>query len=114
MHHVNDSSTGNLTKHAKNCDPAFNVSSSRNLSITDFAAGCTYRREDFRFLLNTWIVKNSHPYTTIDDKELQKAFKMLYGRVEIPSQRTVIRDSETLFTLSCKKLIAKLKVSQYN
>src|ERR1700761_6204877 len=115
MCHINDSSTSNLTKHAKGCDPAFAAaSSSHNLSITDFAARCTYRHEDFCFLISTWIVKNHHPYTIVGNEELQKAFKMLYGRVEIPSRRTVVRDTTTLFALSHEKLIDKLKVSQYN
>src|ERR1700761_9573370 len=100
IRHINDSSTSNLTKHAKGCDPAFAAtSSSHNLSITDFAAGCTYRHEDFCFLISTWIVKNHCPYTIVDDEELQKAFKMLYGHVEISSQRTVVRDTARLFAL---------------
>ena len=115
IRHINNSSTSNLTKHAKTCNPAFVAASlSRNLSITDFVAGCTYRHEDFRFLISTWIMKNHRAYTIIEDKELWKVFKMLYGRVEIPSRRTVIRDAAMLFTLSCEKLIAKLKVSRYN
>src|SRR6201996_1903630 len=104
---VADSSTSNLNKHIRDCLGAAALGSK---SITDFAAGCTYRREAFRALLVKWIAGCRHPFQIVDDEPLRQAFKMLYSRVEIPCALTIARDVRLYFRLSRQKVRAQLKV----
>jgi len=102
-----DSSTSNLNKHVRECA---GVVATGNKAISDFAAGCTYRREAFRALLVKWVAGCRRPFQIVEDKPLRQAFKMLYSRVEIPSALTVARDVRLYFRLSRRKIQAQLKV----
>ena len=105
---IDDSSTSNLNKHIRECQGKHNTTGSK--LITDFAAGCTYRREAFRALLVKWIAGCRRPFRIVDDEPLHQAFKMLYSRVEIPRSLTVARDVRLYFRLSRQKVRAQLKV----
>ena len=104
---VADSSTSNLNKHIRDC---LGAAAHGNQAITDFAAGCTYRREAFRALLVKWIAGCRRPFQIVEDEPLRQAFKMLYSRVEIPRAITVARDVRLYFRLSRQKIRAQLKV----
>ena len=104
---IGDNSTGNLNKHIRDC---VGVVPAGNKSITNFAAGCTYRREAFHALLVQWVAGCRRPFQIVEDEPLRRVFKMLYSHVEIPSASTIARDVHLYFCLSRQKIQSQLKV----
>lgn len=60
-----------------------------------------------------WVVRRHRPYVIIEDDELLDCFRMLNGRAEIPSARTLSRDIQEVFVLTKKNVSEMLKVCNY-
>lgn len=103
-----DDSTSNLFGHVKRCE---GKDASPQTKINDFAHGSTYDKGTFRYLLVSWVARRHRPFAIIEDEELQKLFRMLYSRVEIPSASTLSRDVKETFVLAKRHVSEVLKVS---
>ncbi|KAH9851007.1 hypothetical protein C2E23DRAFT_711222, partial [Lenzites betulinus] len=55
--------------------------------------------------LALWVSRRHRPFLIVEDPELRKAFRMLYGKVDIPSRGTVARDVHVLVDHTKAKLI---------
>ncbi|KAH8927294.1 hypothetical protein BT69DRAFT_1196780, partial [Atractiella rhizophila] len=77
--------TTNLRKHLRACK----IETTPNIQT---AMACTYSRAAFRILSTEWIVESRRPFAILQDRKLQKVFRMLYSGVEIQSAPTVSTD----------------------
>ena len=75
-----------------------------------FAAGSTYSKAKFRYLLAIWCARRHRPFSVVEDPEFREMVRMLYGRAEIPSRISVSRDIQHLLEYSRVQLINKLLV----
>ena len=110
MHHINDSSTMNLHKHAVCCTPEDSAAAT---NLKTWAHRNTYTCEDFHVGVVSWVVNKCHPFTIIEDQELCSLFCMLDPQVKIPSWHSVQCDIMHLYDITQKKLSGVLKVSYY-
>ncbi|KAF8515549.1 hypothetical protein JB92DRAFT_2829628 [Gautieria morchelliformis] len=92
-----DESTSNLQHHVNECSP---VKLSETHALAVYANGTTHSSTHMLFLLAKWCAHNHRPFSIINDKELIQIFKMLYGRVDIPSHVTLSRDIHEVFDFS--------------
>jgi hypothetical protein len=92
-----DDSTSNLVKHVSHCQPTIGL---ENELITMYANGQTYNAPQMRFLLAKWVSRRFRPFLIVEDPELIAIFRMLYGRVQVPSASTVSRDVKEIFVMS--------------
>ncbi|KAI1782397.1 hypothetical protein LXA43DRAFT_845936, partial [Ganoderma leucocontextum] len=86
---AHEDSTSNLLRHVRLCEPPETPESE---SLTSFAAGSTYSKAKFRFLLAIWCARHHRPFSVVEDPEFRKLVRMLYARAEIPSRISVSRD----------------------
>ena len=105
-----DSGTTNLLRHADTCS---GKKAPDNQTITKFAQGSTYSTGAFRFLITRWITECHWPFKIIEDPPFQEMLKMLYGRVEIPSDTTISRDVREVHRISKEQVAKVLQVSIY-
>jgi hypothetical protein len=49
-----------------------------------------------------WVTQCHRPFAIVDDPPLQRMFKMLYAKVEVPSASTVSRDVKEAFHVARK------------
>ena len=82
-----EDSTTNLLCHVKSCDSQI-VDALK--SIANYAQGSMYSKAELRYLMSRWVFKCHWPFAIINDKLLQRILKMLYVKVETPSQTTVL------------------------
>ena len=78
--------------------------------LTSFAAGSTYSKAKFRFKIAVWIARCHRPFNLVEDPEFREILAMLYGRVEVPSRKSVARDVLALVNHAKQELIARLEV----
>ena len=71
----------------------------------------TYSQARLRFLLVLWVARRHCPFVVVEDPELREIFRMLYGRVEIPSRISVVRDIHVILEEAKGHLGMKLVVS---
>jgi len=69
-------------------------------SIAQYAHGSSYSKAELRYLISLWVVQCHRPFAIIEDPPLQRIFKMLYGKVESPSEATVSRDVKEIHGVS--------------
>jgi hypothetical protein len=105
--HSKDTSTSNLNKHIKTCEPS---RSAEQESIKKFAYGCNYVKAKFRAGCVRWIARRRRPFAIIGDPELHDLFKMLYDKVEIPNRRMISRDIKKVYQHSRRKVKQMLRV----
>lgn len=92
-----EDSTTNLVRHVKSCEGQV-VDPSK--SITNYAQGSTYNKAELRYLVSRWVFECHRPFSIIDDAPLQRILKMLYAKVETPSQTTLSRDVKEIHSIS--------------
>lgn len=90
--------------HMKRCAPPVEG------MIEEHVAGANYSKALMRFLLTCWVARRHRPYAIVEDPELLQIFRMLYGKVEVPSARTISRDVQEVFQMSKLNVISLLKV----
>jgi len=105
-----DSGTTNLICHADACS---GKKAPDDQTITKFAQGSTYSTGTFRFLITRWVTECHRPFKIIEDPPLQEMLKMLYGKVEIPSDTTISRDVKEAHGISKGHVAKRLQVSLY-
>jgi hypothetical protein len=103
-----DRSTSNLNRHVDRCCGKIAPDGQR---INDFAHGSTYNKADFRYQTMLWVTQYHRPFVIVEDPPLQRMFKMLYAKVEIPSASTVSRDVKQAFLIAQKHVGKILQVS---
>ena len=77
-----------------------------------FAQGSTYSTGAFRFLIIRWVTECHQPFKIVKDPPLQEMLKMLYGKVEIPSNMTVSHDVMEVHGILKGHVAKKLQVSR--
>jgi len=87
----------NLLCHVKSCEGQV-VEDSK--SIVQYAHGSSYNKAELRYLISLWVVQCHRPFTIIEDAPLQRIFKMLYGKVEMPSEVMVSWDVREIHSVS--------------
>lgn len=92
-----EDSTTNLLRHVKSCDGQV-VDESK--SIARYAHGSSYSKAELRYLISLWVVQCHRPFAIIKDPPLQRIFKMLYAKVETPSEHTISRDVKEIHAIS--------------
>jgi hypothetical protein len=92
-----EDSTTNLVRHVKSCEGQV-VDPSK--SIANYAQGSTYNKAELRYLVSRWVFECHRPFAIIDDAPLQSILKMLYAKVETPSQTTLSRDVKEIHGIS--------------
>jgi hypothetical protein len=102
-----DTSTTNLLRHVQSCE---GNKAPDDQEITTFAHGSTYSAGEFRYLITLWVTQCHRPFKIIEDPPLQKIFRMLYAKVDIPSDTTISRDVKEAHAISKKNVIRVLKV----
>ncbi|KAA1476558.1 hypothetical protein DENSPDRAFT_785281 [Dentipellis sp. KUC8613] len=103
-----DKSTGNLRRHVEKCAPK---GSPGEQTIKAFAHGSTYTKEGFCFLTVLWCSQSHRPFHVVKDPVLNHMFKMLYNKVEVPSDKTVSRDVKEIFTITKTSVATMLQVT---
>ena len=103
-----DSGTTNLIRHADACS---GKKAPDDQTITKFAQGSTYSTSTFRFLITCWVTECHRPFKIIEDPPLQEMLKMLYGKVEIPSDTTVSCNVTEVHGISKGHVAKRLQVS---
>ena len=103
-----EDSTTNLVRHVKSCEGQV-VDPSK--SIASYAQGSTYNKAELRYLVSHWVFECHRPFAIIDDPPLQCILKMLYAKVETPSQKTVSRDVKEIHAFSKVHVGGYLQVS---
>ena len=98
-----------MKRHIKDCD-ASPAHAYEQQIIAEYAQGVTYSPARFRVLLALWVARHHRPFAIIEDPELRLLFRMLYGRVEIPSRITVARDVHLILRDAKERLISYLNV----
>ena len=84
-----EDSTTNLICHVKSCEgQVVNLSN----SIANYMQGSTYNKAKFRYLISCWVFECHQPFSIINDEPLQRMLKMLYVKVETPSQTMLLWD----------------------
>ena len=106
-HVAHEDSTSNLLRHVRVCEPPETLEVE---SLTSFAAGSTYSKAKFRFLLAIWCARSHRPFSVVEDPEFRQIVRMLYSRAEIPSRISVSRDIQVLLDDSRARLVALLLV----
>ena len=96
-HKCEEDSTTNLVHHVKSCKGQV-VDQSK--SIANYAQGSTYTKAELRYLVSHWVFECHRPFSIIDDTPLQHILKMLYAKVETPSQTTLSWDVKEIHAIS--------------
>lgn len=78
--------------------------------MTSFAAGSTYSKAKFRFLLAIWCARRHRPFSVVEDPEFHQIIQMMYSRADIPSRISVSRDIQHLLEASRERLVSLLLV----
>jgi hypothetical protein len=99
-----DDSTSNLNRHVTRCAGHLPQSGQ---AINDFAHGSTYTKAEFRYLSVVWVSQCHRPFAIVNDEPLQRMFRMLYAKVDIPSPTTLSRDVKEVHDLA-KQNVAKV------
>ena len=94
--HEEDSTT-NLLRHVKSCTGQV-IDESK--SIARYAHGSSYSKAELRYLISLWVFQCHRPFTIVDDVPLQCIFKMLYGKVETPSEKMISQDVKEIHSIS--------------
>ncbi|KAI1796514.1 hypothetical protein LXA43DRAFT_879908, partial [Ganoderma leucocontextum] len=109
--HVNrmeyQESTGNLSHHAKACNPD---ETAEVEMITAYAGGAQYSPAHLRFLLTMWVARRHRAFQIVKDPEFREILRMLYGKVQVPSCVTVSRDVQDIYNMSKDNVIKMFKV----
>ena len=108
---AHEDSTSNLLRHVRTCEPP---ETAETEVIMSFAAGSTYSKAKFRYLLAIWCARRHRPFSVVEDPEFREVVRMLYGRAEIPSRISVSRDIQHLLEYSRVRLINKLLVRRWH
>ena len=67
-----------------------------------------------RVYLVCWIASNNRPFAIIDDAEFHALMKTGRPGCELPSGRTVQRDTTAVFAAAAERISKMLKVSENN
>jgi hypothetical protein len=92
-----EDSTTNLLRHVKSCEGQV-VNESQ--SIAHYAHGSSYSKAELRYLVSLWVFQCHWPFAIIEDVPLQWILKMLYVKVETPSEKTISRDIQEIHSIS--------------
>ena len=82
----NDVSTSNLKCHVSRCDGRLAPPGGH---VEEFAHGSSYNKAEFRYLATLWVSQCHRPFSIIEDRPLNRMFRMLYAKVDVPSVSTV-------------------------
>jgi len=102
-----NNATTNLLCHVESCEEK---KAPNDQAINTCAHSSTYSAGKFWYLIALWVSQYHHPFKIVKDKPLQKMFKMLYAKVEIPLDTTVSRDIKEVHTISKKHVAKALQV----
>jgi len=101
----------NLIRHVKSCEGQV-VDASQ--SIVNYAQGSTYNKAELRYLIKCWVFECHRPFAIVNDPPFQSILKMLYAKVETPSESTLSQDVKEIHKISKvhvgKKLQVRLKI----
>ena len=103
-----DSGTTNLIHHTDTCS---GKKAPDDQTITKFTQGSTYSTSAFCFLITHWVTECHWPFKITEDPPLQEMLKMLYRKVEIPSDMTVSHDVMEVHGISKGHVAKRLQVS---
>jgi hypothetical protein len=103
----NDVSTSNLKRHVIRCDGQLAPPGER---VNKFAHGSTYNKAEFRYLATLWVSQCHRPFAIVKDRPLNRMFRMLYAKVDVPSASTVSRDVKEVFEITKKNVGMVLQV----
>ena len=92
-----EDSTTNLLRHVKSCEGQV---IDKSKSIARYAHGSSYSKAELRYLISLWVFQCHRPFAIIEDVPLQRIFKMLYAKVETPSEKTISQDVKEIRTIS--------------
>ena len=92
-----EDSTTNLVCHVKSCEGQV---ADPSISIASYAHGSSYNKAKLRYLISRWVFECHQTFSIINDPPLQLILKMLYAKVETPSQTTVSHDIKEIHTIS--------------
>ena len=102
-----DTGMTNLLRHVEACT---GKKAPDDQTIEKFAQGSTYTPGTFRFLVTRWVTECHRPFKIVEDPPLQEMLRMLYSRVEIPSDTTVSRDVREVYKISQSQVAKILQV----
>jgi hypothetical protein len=103
----NDVSTSNLKRHVSRCDGQLAPPGGR---VDEFAHGSTYNKAEFQYLATLWVSQCHRPFAIIEDRPLNRMFRMLYAKVDVPSAPTVSRDVKEVYEITKKNVGKVLQV----
>ena len=92
-----EDSTTNLLHHVKSCDGQV---ADPSKIIASYVHGSTYNKAKLQYLISHWVFECHQPFSIIDDPPLQLIIKMLYAKVETPSQTMISCDVREIHTIS--------------
>ncbi|KAH9848306.1 hypothetical protein C2E23DRAFT_739823 [Lenzites betulinus] len=103
-----EDSMSNPKWHVKACNPTDMAQADL---ITAYTHGVSYSLACLRYLLALWCARRHCPFCLVEDPELCVIFRMLYDKIDIPSQWTILRDICLLQTHAHNGVVAHFKVS---
>lgn len=106
-----DTGTTNLLRHVEACT---GKKAPDDQTIEKFAQGSTYTTGAFRFLITRWVTECHRPFKIVEDPPFQDMLRMLYSRVDIPSDTTVSRDVREVYRISQLQVAKTLQVGILN
>jgi hypothetical protein len=92
-----EDSTTNLLHHVKSCGGQL-INESQ--SIACYAHGSSYSKAELQYLVSLWVFQCHWPFAIIEDIPLQWILKMLYAKVETPSEQSISWDVKEIHSIS--------------